>query len=741
MRSVLVYLGVFLVALSGLMFEIGLTRIFSATIWYHFAFVAISVALLGWGLGGLLLQRLKRRWQPTLDGAALLSLAYAASIPLCLFLIVRFPFRQELLPLYFLASLLPFLLGGMVLSAVFDIGRKNAPRLYFADLAGASLGALAVTFFLSWLGGEAAVLSVALAPAAAAVCFSRKRRGAAAVAVALLAAAVGLNETTGVFRIHSAPTKGMYQHLAANPGAKVTQTGWNSYSRIDAVEGFAPPYLARLYIDSDAWTNVVRWDGLEESARPMRDWYRALPFRLTREPEVLVIGPGGGSDVLVSLGAGAKKVTAVELNPLMLRFVRHYGAEAGDLYDQPKVEVLLGEGRNYISRSDRKFGVILLGFVDSWASVSSGGLSLSENYLYTVEAFRAYYDHLTEDGMLVILRWDVDVPRLVTNSVALLGATAASSRILALLEEKPAPGDPPQMTFVLRKRPFTAEETRQVVEEWTAARPVVVPGHVDPPYDRLLSGAVSLRQFTAEARQRVDPVYDDSPFYFATRRPIGLPPFMTIALFAWRGRPRSGSVRPYAASLGYFGCLGFGFIAVELALMQRLILLLGHPIFTLAALLATLLAFGGVGSFFSGRVPVRWACAFVGTLTLTYAFALPPLVEALLPLPLPARIALAVLIVAPLGFVMGMPFPQGLQLAGRGPMPAPPFYWGLNGIMSVVGSSATMLLAVTLGFRIAMLAGVASYALAAVASTELGMAEEVPRAADRSRSRPEPSLV
>jgi hypothetical protein len=130
-----------------------------------------------------------------------------------------------------------------------------------------------------------------------------------------------------------------------------------------------------------------------------------------------------------------------------------------------------------------------------------------------------------------------------------------------------------------------------------------------------------------------------------------------------------------------------------------------------------------------------------GALTLAYAFALPPLVEALLPLPLPARIALAVAIVAPLGFVMGMPFPQGLQRAGRGPMPAPPFYWGLNGIMSVVGSSATMLLAVTLGFRIAMLAGVACYALAAVASTELGLPEEAPRAAERALPRREPSLV
>src|SRR5205814_2660830 len=138
--------------------------------------------------------------------------------------------------------------------------------------------------------------------------------------------------------------------------------------------------------------------------------------------EALVIGPGGGADVMAALGSGMRKVTAVELNPLMLQFVRHYGARAGSLYDRPDVEVVQSEGRHFISRTDRKFDVIFLGFVDSWASVASGGLSLSENYLYTVQALRAYYDHLTDEGLIVILRWDADVPRLVSNAVAMLGA-------------------------------------------------------------------------------------------------------------------------------------------------------------------------------------------------------------------------------------------------------------------------------------------------------------------------------
>ena len=139
------------------------------------------------------------------------------------------------------------------------------------------------------------------------------------------------------------------------------------------------------------------WDGRLESVHEMRDSYRALPFHFNPGGETLIIGPGGGPDVVAALASGSRKVTAVEMNPLMIQFVRHYGAQAGNLYDRPDVEVIQSEGRNFISRTDRKFDTIFLGFVDSWASVASGGLSLSENYLYTTQAFRAYFDHLKDE--------------------------------------------------------------------------------------------------------------------------------------------------------------------------------------------------------------------------------------------------------------------------------------------------------------------------------------------------------
>jgi predicted membrane-bound spermidine synthase len=728
------YLGIFLVTLSGLMFEVGLTRIFSATIWYHFAFVAISVALLGWGLGGFALHLVRERITFTRDRVALLTLLYGLSIPLALWLIVRVPFHPDRLAFYFAVSLLPFLLAGMALSMLFSIERHDMGRLYFADLAGASLGALSVTFLLSWLGGESAVLAVALAPVAAAFSFSRRWRVATALAFAAVVVAIAVNQRTGLFLIRDAPTKGLYRHMAATPGSRIVLTGWNAYSRIDAVTGFPPPTLARLYIDSDAWTNVNEWDGTLESAALLKDWDRAAAFKVApARAQTLVIGPGGGSDVLVALGAGSEKVTAVEMNPLMLRFARSFGAKAGNLYDNPRVEVVLSEGRTFVRRTDRRFDVILMGFVDSWAAVASGGLSLSENHLYTVEAFRAYYDHLTPDGQIVILRWPVDIPRLVSNAVAMLGPAEAGQRVAVLLQKRGSdPENPPQMTFILKKRPFSEGE-KDTLAALASVQPVVVPDrHVDEPYASLFSGRKTFAQFVAEADTRVDPVYDDRPFFFARQKPWGLPDSMKRAflsmlapvlglcvLLLMLGKPKGERVLPYAGSITYFAFLGTGFIAIELALLQHLTLLLGHPIFTLSILLFTLLAAGGLGSAFGGQRRLARVCLAVAAVALVYAFALPRVVPALLPLPLAARIAVAVLLIAPLGFLMGMPFPRGLSRTGQGPFPPPPFYWGLNGLFSVIGSVTTMVGAVLFGFTWALAGGAASYVVAALASPAL----------------------
>ena len=735
-------LSVFLITLSGLVLEVGLTRIYSASVWYHFAFVAVSVALLGWGLGGFTVHILKQRMQLTMDAAALVTAIYSLAIPFCLWLLNRYPFEIDRLPLYFLAPLVPFFLAGMALSIVFAIHRTEVASLYFADLIGAALGAVLVTFLLHWLGGEVALLIGAIAPAIAALLLAtdkQEQSGSSPQTIrilAFIAVLVTVGSTLAaikfdILRVVAGTTKAMRRQMDAAPQARITQTGWNAYSRIDAVEGIDRSELARLFIDSDAWTGIREWDGKLESARDLKDSYRALPFRLVPNADVLIIGPGGGPDVVAALASGARKVTAVELNPLMLKFVRNYGPRAANLYDRPDVEAVLSEGRNFISRTDRKFDIILMGFVDSWASVASGGLSLSENYLYTAEAFRAYYDHLTDNGMLVILRWDSDVPRLVSNSVVNLGWEPAAQRIVTLMEKNTVGDNPAQMLFMLRKRPFTPGELTEIKEKWSLASPLIIPGGPNPPLiGDVLTGKTTLASYEEQSPRLVGPVMDDSPFYFAIERPFGMPRAIADSLLKWLlapslgllllfaifGRPRETPVGSYAGSVVYFAALGFGFISVELALLQNLILLVGHPIFTLSVLLFTLLAMGGIGSAINQRVPLWAACVAVAVIGGIEALVLPKLVPMLLWLPLWARIACAIVMIAPLGLVMGMPFPGGLRRTG-GSLPEPPFYWGLNGIMSVVGSIATVFVALMFGFQAAMLMGVACYVVAALVST------------------------
>ncbi len=750
-------ISVFLITLSGLILEVGLTRIYSASIWYHFAFVAISVALLGWGLGGFTIHLLKQRMPLSMNAAALVTLLYAGTIPLCLWLLVRYPFEMDRLPLYFLAPLLPFFLAGMALSIIFDIHRAVAGSLYFYDLIGASIGAVAVTLLLHVFGGEAALLVASMAPAVAAALIAGGRgqesgagretkpsRAVQVVAVVVILLTGGFAVSAikfGAFRVKPGTTKAMRNQMDAAPGSHIVQTGWNAYSRIDCVEGL-PNSFARLYIDSDAWTGIRGWDGDLNSVQDMKWSYRALPFRLTPNAETMIIGPGGGPDVVAALASGSKKVTAVEMNPLMLKFVRSYGARAGNLYDRPDVETILSEGRNFISRTDRKFDIILLGFVDSWASVASGGLSLSENYLYTAEAMRAYYDHLKDDGILVVLRWEMDIPRLTSNAVATLGANEASKRVVVLMEKQANPNDYPQMLFMLRKQPFTADQMAEMRTKWTQANPIIMPDGTAPlGLKEVLAGSKTMAQYDAESSRFVGAVWDDSPFYFAIEKPWRMPGAIAermvkwllgpsvgmLALFAIFGKPRRkrleeearrSSTVLYVSSLLYFAALGFGFIAVELALLQHLTLLVGHPIYTLSVLLFTLLAFGGIGASLSSRWWMWKACAVVAVIGAIEALALPKLVPALLWLPLWGRIVVAVIMIAPLGLAMGMPFPRGLKQTGEGALPAPPFYWGLNGVMSVIGSVTTVFVALMFGFQAAMLMGSACYVLAALASTK-----------------------
>jgi len=751
-RAPVALLGaVLLLSASGLMFELTLTRIFSATIWYHYTFVAISVALFGWGLGGFLVYvlRLARFASQTRGILVVLSLLLAVTLPLFLYGILQYPFTPERLNYYFLLSLLPFLAGGATLSLAFETHGRDVNRLYFTDLVGAALGTLIVPFSVNLLGAETAILATAALPALAAVLLSlpsgKNGRGwtiASIVALVGVVCLAGWNHRAQKLTIRDAPGKALYKLLHDHPQARIRSDRWNAYSRITSVSGFDDFHLARLFIDSDAETSVLRWDGTREGIPDGPAWFRAFPFRLAPEPHVLVIGPGGGTDVALAIVTGSPRVTAVEMNPLIVESVRRLGAEAGNLYDHPKVRLVMDEGRNFIQRTQERFDLILLGFVDSWASVASGGLSLTENYLYTRDALEAYYDHLTDRGALVIIRWPTDIPRLVANSVDLLRTRPPGRglpmreigrHILAVSRRKPAAGEPVETVFMLTRSPMTKETVDRLLDGHPGAHVIHAEARPsEPPYSDLFAGKIDFDQYTNSFDTLATPVRDDRPFYFATEKPLGIPGFVkylfrlplmlvigftAVLLF---GGWMFGFRAPGPRAIAYFSALGLGFIVCEVALMQRLILLLGHPIYTLVVILFTLLVAGGCGSFFARRFAPEQIRPALGRilplvilLIVAGAFGLPPLVKAALPRSLGTRILVAGLLTFPFGFLMGMPFPLGLRRAAADNRGAPvSALWGINGVASVVGSIGGMMLAVAAGFTSVFLAGAACYAVA-----------------------------
>ena len=551
----LLFAGIFLASLSGIVLEIALTRIFSAAIWYHFAFVAVSVALIGLGASGLVvhyrLKKINENWENNLTIASSIGIAFI--LPLSLFVMHILASDITYLPLFMLLFSIPFFFVGIIISAAFSAFANVAGRLYAFDLIGASLGALSVVVLLSILGGEGTLLLVGIIAAVCAIIFSAasKNRKKILVSLAIVTFASMLlvvNETSQTFSIptDSRAQKDLPIFLRENPGTQIVNTQWNSFSRIDVVEGptgncdpnsldpiFGQPQcageglVAKIFIDGGAGTNIISWDGSADSRQELSTWMQYLPFTMMENPKTLIIGSGGGRDVIAAVTSGSTDVTSVELNPIIFDTVKSYGEKAGNLYTHPYVDANVDEGRSFVSRSVDKYDIIYIPFVDTWASVSSGGLGVSENYLYTVEGFQEYYDHLTDNGKIVTVRWLIDTPRFVSTFVTLLennGIPKSDAyKHIIIVSAKSIENDPSETMSIFSKEPFTQEEiwffTQAIAK--SGYKSLLIPDQVTTePYSKLLNDEITLEEFYAMFPTKAHPVTDDSPYFLSFEKPF-----------------------------------------------------------------------------------------------------------------------------------------------------------------------------------------------------------------------------
>ncbi len=788
----------FLVSAAAIAYEILLMRVLSIVQWHHFAYMIISLALLGYGVSGTFIA-LARSWlQPRFETAFSVSaLCFCFAMVACFAIGQRIPFNAlevvwdpwqfAYLAILYLLFFVPFFFAATCIGLAFTCCSDSIHRIYFFDLLGAGSGALLIIALLFIAPPAASLIMltvIALLASFIAATSAPARRGLFAVQTATLLIAL-FATTSGLLELRISEYKGLRQALEV-VDSRVSTESSSPLGLLTVVEspripfrhapglspnaGFVPPQQVAVFTDGDGMSAITRFDGDTAAMGYLGEMTSALPYALLDAPTVLVLGAGGGADVLAALYHGATSVDAVELNSQMAKLLTEtYADFSGDLYGNDQVTLHIGEARSHVASSEEQYDLIQVSLLDSFAASGAGAHALSESYLYTVEAIRDYLKRTTEGGVLAITRWLKLPPR---DSLKL-----AATAIRALQESGVAePGARLALirswntsTLLIKNGDFSAPEIEQI-KAFSRARSfdtAYYPGmqnaeanrynQLDAPY--LYEGIRALlgdnaESYLARYKFRIAPATDDRPYFFHFFRWQTLPEIMSLrkrggaGLIEWgylilvattvqaalagillillplaivSGRRRSESDMGMGC---YFFLLGLAFLFVEIAFIQKFILFLGHPLYAVAVVLASFLLFAGLGSISSarfvsrvtamGKQPVAIAVLGIAVFAISYALLLPIIRDHLIGLPDGMRILLCVLMVGPLAFLMGMPFPIGLRLVANRAPGFVPWAWGINGFASVISASLATLIAMAAGFSVVIMLALACYAVAAL---------------------------
>lgn len=799
-------LGVILfgTALCSLLLEILLTRVLSVVMWYHFTFAVVSVSMLGIAAGSMwfYLQHGSKSnveeevdfWELSSTGLSLFGFAAAMPVGLMLIVIGTPTFSWKgliLLTLYFLACAAPFVACGYVTSAAFRFGSKRVSLLYGFELVGAAIGCLVATPALTLLGGVGSLLLVSVLTCGMATYLAfrgqaQSRRTIAGLGLATFVILLGIHVSKGT-DLRTVKLSGREEFLT-NLDVK-----WNSHSRLAVLDYFDPdrkpvpgkpdyPFLSwglstkytgytppqyLITIDGGSETPMTRLkDDIEKHEYLSWD-VTSLPYHLRPGTKTLVIGAGGGRDLLTSYYFGSKDITGVELNQGIVDWVQgKYADFTGDFYRKPEVKIVVDDGRNFTRSSKEKYEVLQISMIDTFAATSAGAYTLAENNLYTAEALDAYLEHLTDTGILSINRYFLQPPQQSLR-IATLGREALERTGVKRPQDHVIVAKQPSVLgdnglVMIAKQPFTPADVAKAREvcESRGFEIVALPGETksNPFADYLASE--DPQKFCAQYDFDIRPSTDDWPFFFNTMKAdaivkaltlrssiegervynydatfilfvllglsvLSLAFFVFLPLAMARRKAESPSALP-GMKLPYFVLIGLGFILFEVVLIQRFNLYLGHPAYSLSVILVTILFFSGVGAAWTsrwseanlGRSPMI-ACAIVVVFNLLHQAGWPVFLAQTLGLPLSTRIALTVLSLAPIGIAMGMPYPLGLRAVSATHPDGLPWVWAVNAAASVLGSIAAFAIAMMGGFQIVLSLSIACYALALISAPVL----------------------
>jgi len=789
-------LGLALVSAGALCFEINLTRLFSVSQFYHFAFMVVCIALLGYGASGTFLS-LRKHKNSGDEGENFTLLAdFAGACMIGSFILINnLPFdsysifvdssQLSILIIHYLALASPFFFIGMIVSLMLQEYGNVSGTVYAWNLVGSATGCLIAVIVPGLIDGEGVVaLSGIMASCGGLLFFigikqnskckgKRNVIGLFMIIITLIVSLLPLSIriTTGdmpeFFTLNISPYKSL-SYALQNPQAEVISSQWNSISRIDLVRspslhslpGLSYRYLdplpviQGLFSDGDNLNPLLPSDSFTNFAEHLQF---AIAYSLKENPRTLILEPKGGMSIMSALALGAKQITAVEANPLVIK-------PAKDIYALPGVSTVTASGRSFLRSNKTQFDIIQLPLTDSYHPVSSGAYALGEDYRYTLESFSDMIDNLKPDGILVITRWLQEEPSEWLRTFAIAVTASENKRIDASMNIIALRGYNTG-TILVKKNVFTPEENEKVrfFAQEKAFDIVYMPGLnpeevnqfnilPEPIYYQTFNSfltSTSRDKFYENYPYDVRPPTDDHPFfghYFkwsqmdqileslgTTWQPFGGAGYLAIilifliALILSTGLillpillKRNNKVKFSDKRIPiYFGLIGLGFMLVEIPLIQQFTLYLDQPAYAMAVVLFSILLFSSLGSRFgSSKMSLSTALLLLLGLLGVYIVFLPGILHKTLGLPLLIRVAMSLLIISPLGFLMGVPFPGGLRwLRGKtGTMSISsewliPYVWAINSACSVISSILASLISLSFGFTVTFALGMVFYAL------------------------------
>lgn len=790
------YAGLFTISLATLMYENLLTRIFSVTMWYHFAFMAVSLALFGMTVGAIIVYLFPSRFTQgrIRHHLAVSSLLFAISIVCSFWIHLNIPLSENSSPgvllLNYTMISIPFIFSGINVCLMLTRFPGEVGRLYAADLSGAALGCILFIYLLEVTDGPTAVLVVAALAGVGAFAYasdseSQQLRRATLIAFGLLMLFVGAQMISSSNHMPLVRLKWVKGKI----DPQLLHERWNSFSRVRVsgdpdkpqapwgwgVSAVYPPDRQSRHlimdIDSTATTVITAFDGNLQEVDFLKWDITNLAHHIRPGSDVLVVGTGGGRDILSALVFEQRSVTGVEINGAIIELVTDtYGDFAGHLDKMPGVSFVHDEARSYITRSPDKFDILQISMIDTWAATTSGAYVLTENSLYTLEAWTIFLERLTPDGILAVSRWYFphspdEVYRLTSlATAALLQAGIEQPRDhIVIAARVPEPGEPGfgVGTMLVSKAPFSAEDLEMVskVVDEMQFELVLTPKHsIDQAFVRIARGD-DLTSLATSLLTNLAPPTDDSPFFFHMLRlqdifvegafSLGTLAFNTSAVYTLgvlliivclltflcivvplllttKKLERTELRRAFPLFLFFVG-IGFGFMLVEISQLQRLTVFLGHPTYGLSVVLFSLLLSGGIGSYLTQRVKTHLIRSTFIRLSLLLVVLLliglltTPIIARLAGQTTVIRILVAVIILFPLGLFMGMAFPLGMKIASRQASSLTPWLWGINGATSVCASVLAVAISLNLGISVSYWTGFACYLFASLTILWIGL--------------------